>query len=309
VTAIRIPLVGAGGEPVHFWRTVVSHGLVFLPPTRVDPATRTLEATIRVEGGARTIHVRQQGRDVEVDMLGEPPASTEREQLAQTVRHILRLDEDLSEFYELSRDDPDLHWAGGGAARLVRSQTAFEEVVKTICTTNCTWSATERMIAALVAGLGEPAPTASQASPLGRAFPTPEAMAAADETFYRDAMRCGYRGPFLRQIAERVVSGDVDLEGMARAAPEDISDDDLERELLSLPGVGPYAAAHIMLLIGRYSRLVLDSWTRPKYATLVGKSKTDRQIAWRFRRYGHYAGLAFWLFVTQDWVEGETAIR
>ena len=101
----------------------------------------------------------------------------------------------------------------------------------------------------------------------------------------------------------------MDLEGLARAAPEDLSDDDLERELLALPGVGTYAAAHIMLLIGRYSRLVLDSWTRPKYAAVVGRKKTDRQIAWRFRRYGPYAGLAFWLFVTQDWVEGSTAIR
>jgi N-glycosylase/DNA lyase len=246
---------------------------------------------------------------VSVEPLGPPLTADEHSDLIDVVRHLLRLDEDLSDFYALAEADVALAWAGGGAARLVRSQTVFEEVVKTICTTNCSWSATVRMVSTLVEQLGEPARDAPTSGPLGRVFPTPAAMAAADDDLYREAMRSGYRGPFLRGVAERVVDGEVDLEGLARATSDDISDDDLERELLALPGVGPYAAAHIMLLIGRYSRLVLDSWTRPKYATLVGRPKTDRQIAWRFRRYGRYAGLAFWLFVTQDWVEGTTAIR
>jgi hypothetical protein len=49
--------------------------------------------------------------------------------------------------------------------------------------------------------------------------------------------------------------------------------------------------------------LILDSWTRPTYARLVGrKSVNDTAIQRRFRRFGPYAGLAFWLFVTRDWV-------
>jgi 3-methyladenine DNA glycosylase/8-oxoguanine DNA glycosylase len=71
--------------------------------------------------------------------------------------------------------------------------------------------------------------------------------------------------------------------------------------LLALPGVGPYAAAHAMMLLGRHSHLILDSWTRPKYARLTGRKATDRTIERRFRRYGPYAGLAFWLFLTRDW--------
>jgi N-glycosylase/DNA lyase len=59
-----------------------------------------------------------------------------------------------------------------------------------------------------------------------------------------------------------------------------------------------------MMTIGRYSLLILDSWTRPKYARLAGKKRvSDAQILRRFRRFGPYAGLAFWLFVTRDWVE------
>ena len=56
--------------------------------------------------------------------------------------------------------------------------------------------------------------------------------------------------------------------------------------------------------VGGESRLVLDSWTRPKYASLTGgRAKKDATIERRFRRYGEYAGLAFWLFLTRDWVE------
>jgi N-glycosylase/DNA lyase len=59
----------------------------------------------------------------------------------------------------------------------------------------------------------------------------------------------------------------------------------------------------MMMLLGRYSRLILDSWTRPKYARLKGRKAADNTIERRFRRYRDYAGLAFWLYLTRDWVE------
>ena len=274
----------------------MSHGLVFLPPTSVDESARTLEAAVRTSQGVRSLRIRETDGAAEVQLAGHANAQL-RAEVRETTRHLLRLDEDLSAFYEIAHADAELHWAGIGAARLVRSQSVFEEVIKTVCTTNCTWSATVRMVSTLVDGLGDPTPPGDGAE--RRAFPTPSAMADAPESFYKDEVRSGYRAPFMREIARRAASGEVDLEALAAS---DLSDDDLERELLALPGVGKYAAAHIMLLVGRYSRLVLDSWTRPKYASLVGRAKTDRQIAWRFRKFGRFAGLAFWLYVTQDWV-------
>ena len=82
------------------------------------------------------------------------------------------------------------------------------------------------------------------------------------------------------------------------------SDDEVEATLRTLPGVGPYAAAQIMMTLGRSSRLVLDSWTRPTYARLAGKRRipTDRTITERFSKYAEHAGLAFWLFVTREWI-------
>ena len=192
---------------------------------------------------------------------------------------------------------------GEGAGRMIRSPTVFEEVVKTICTTNCTWSATVRMVSALVEHLGEPAPGAAD-GPLGRAFPTPEAMSRKKSAFYTETVRAGYRGEYLRSLARSVASGKLDLEALGRANADELPDDEVEAQLLALPGVGPYAAAHIMMLLGRYSRLILDSWTRPKYLRVSGaKRAKDSTIERRFRRYGPYAGLAFWLYLTRDWVE------
>jgi 3-methyladenine DNA glycosylase/8-oxoguanine DNA glycosylase len=219
------------------------------------------------------------------------------------VAHVLRLDEDLSGFYERVREDPELSWAAAGAGRLMRSATVFEDVVKTIATTNCAWSATVRMVGAVVEHLGDSAIEVEPDGPYGRAFPTPEAMAAASDDFYKDVVRAGYRGPYFRSLAESVASGELDLEELDRASPDEISDEDVATRLLSLPGVGPYAAAHIMMLLGRYTPLILDSWTRPKYARVNGRKASDKTIERRFRRYGPYAGLAFWLYLTRDWVD------
>jgi len=289
----ELELVGAGGEPVDLWRTLSSHGVADLPPNAIDEEARTLETTLALpRGRARTIRIRA-GRPGFALVESADVGSRDAVVLADAARHMLRLDADLSPFYDAARDDPDLGWACAGAGRMVRSPTVFEDVVKTICTTNCAWSATVRMSTALVSELGIQAPDGK------RAFPTPGAMAQAGEAFYKDVVRSGYRGQYLRTLASDVASGAVDLEALAD--PE-LPDDEVAARLLALPGCGPYATAHMMMLLGRYSRLILDSWTRPKYARLNGRKASDRTIERRFRRYGPYAGLAFWLYLTRDWV-------
>jgi N-glycosylase/DNA lyase len=293
-------LAGEGGEPVDLWRTIMSHGVADLPPNRIDEEARTLETTVAVpRGRPQTVIVREgQGGKATLSGFG----GKRSEAVLAGVRHMLRIDEDLSEFYALASEDPDLSWVTQGAGRLMRSQTVYEDVVKTICTTNTAWGGTVRMVNAIVEHLGEAAPGAPAEGPFGHAFPSSADMAAAPESFYRDVAKTGYRGPYLRSLAESVAGGEIDLEELATADPDDLPDDEVAARLLALPGVGPYAAAHIMMLIGRYSRLVLDSWTRPKYASLNGRKAKDTAIERRFRRYGRYSGLAFWLFLTRDWV-------
>jgi N-glycosylase/DNA lyase len=276
---------------------------------RLDQKAWTFEITVPLAGiGARTLTISQArpGQGL-ISVAGSRLTQRVGAAVMAQVRHVLSLDVDLTPFYAVAAGDPDLAWVLTGAGRMVRSPTVFEDVVKTICTTNTSWGGTTRMVNALVQHLGEKAPGAPPDSPYGRAFPTPAAMAAAPPSFYKEVAGAGYRGPYLKALATSVAEGRVDLESLATTSREDLPDDEVADRLQALRGVGPYAAAHIMLMLGRYDQLILDSWTRPTYARLLGRKRpvSDRAIERRFKRYGPYAGLAFWLFLTRDWLPDE----
>lgn len=299
---LEVRLRGPRGEPVDLWRTLVSHGFHELAPTSIDEEGRTLSLTVRVPRGKPrrvTISAGRRGF-ARIDVAGPAPAA--RDAIIATVARVLHLDQDLSDFYAIAAEDPRLSWATTGAGRMLRSPTVWEDVVKTLCTTNCSWGLTVTMVNALVTNLGD-APGGDRDA-LHNAFPTAEIMAAQDERFYRDVVRSGYRAPRFIELAELEATGAIDLEALGAASRDDVPDEEVERQLLALPGIGPYAAAHVMMTIGRNSKPILDSWTRPKYkrVTNARRQPTDAQIIKRFRRYGPEAGLAFWLAVTEDWV-------
>jgi 3-methyladenine DNA glycosylase/8-oxoguanine DNA glycosylase len=117
----ELPLRGSGGEPVDFGRTIVSHGVAELAPNRLDFEARALESTLAVLGGA--------GR-LRVHIVAGSASERVRDSLTKTVRHMFRLDEDLSAFYVLVREDSELSWCATGAGRMLRAPTVFEDVVK-----------------------------------------------------------------------------------------------------------------------------------------------------------------------------------
>lgn len=300
---IRVPLVGPAGEPVNFRATINSHGVASLPPVKPDgPMPTQLTVTMRLaDGSIRTAHLSEASPGkLDISVAGSAPY--DQELVVTAVRYMLRLDQDLSGFYSQIANDPVLGWVANGYGRMMRCQTVFEDVIKTVLTTNCAWSGTVRMVDRLVTELGDPDSSFAMEAPYGRAFPTPEAMAGQDESFYREVIRAGYRAPHLVKLANDVSIGALDLEAMCSATNTELSDDDLAKQLLALPGVGPYAASHIMHMVGRQSRVVLDSWTRPTYARLLGvESITDSEIIERHAEYGDFAGLAYWLAVTKEW--------
>jgi hypothetical protein len=60
-------------------------------------------------------------------------AGSSDRKLTKTVAHMFRLDENLSGFYALVRED-ELAWCALGAGRMLRAPTVFEDVTKTTCT-------------------------------------------------------------------------------------------------------------------------------------------------------------------------------
>jgi 3-methyladenine DNA glycosylase/8-oxoguanine DNA glycosylase len=133
-----------------------------------------------------------------------------------------------------------------------------------------------------------------------RGFPSPEALAELSEDDLRNYGKTGYRAPFLRELAMRVASGELDIE---RWRAPDKSSVELEDELRSVKGFGPYAAGNMLKLLGRYSSLALDSWVRGQFYKIHmgGRKVPDRRIERHYERFGEWRGLIFWLEMTRDW--------
>jgi 3-methyladenine DNA glycosylase/8-oxoguanine DNA glycosylase len=283
----------------NFKRTAVSHGWYDLPPFALDQEAWRLARVIDLEGAPP---VKVAITESNGSILVTAPHKLDQRAAAKVwrdVRHLLRLDDDMKAFYESVAEDAEFGWiAQTGAGRLLRSPSVFEDLVKTVCTTNCSWALTDKMVKALVNELGEAARDGS------RAFPTPEAMASADEQFYRERIRAGYRAPYLKELAERVASGELNLEAWLGS---ELPTDQLKREMQRVKGVGQYAAENLLRLVGRYDGLALDSWVRAKFAKLhnKGRAAEDKKIARYYARFGEWQGLALWCDMTKDWLEGE----
>lgn len=303
-------------EPFDLALVVESHGWYDLAPWRWDRDRRVLARPLALASGrAVTVEVAPAGpgtlafRALAAGRLSTAEARDARAQVAAC----LALDEDLAPFRARAaalearraagagKDLPDLRWAlARGAGRLLRSPTVYEDAVKTLCTTNCSWALTRAMVGRLCDALGAPAPGG------GRTFPAAAAMAAAPERFYRDVVRAGYRAPFLRALARGVAAGEVDLEALRDPALGAAS---AAARISALAGFGPYATEHLLRLLGHHGHLALDSWTRAKLARLRGKRRVpkDSTVARWYAPYGEWAGLALWLEVTADWHEAPAA--
>jgi N-glycosylase/DNA lyase len=278
----------------NFDLTVQSHGWKDLAPFEYDEQNRELRYTFTV-GSGKPVHTAIRHRKNKLEIELDRPVSDKVDILDQ-VRHIFRLDDDLGEFYENFCVDNELNWVRArGAGRLLRSPTVFEDLVKTMCTTNCSWALTRKMVSNLVDLLGEPHEKTGTAS-----FPTPEAMAAKSEKFFRNEIKAGYRSPYFVELAESVASKKLDPESWLKS---DLPTAELKKEIKSVKGIGDYAAENMLKLLGRYDGLALDSWLRGQFYKKHNASKvcSDKKIEKRYARFGEWKGLAIWCDMTEHW--------
>lgn len=273
-----------------FRHTVSSHGWSDLLPFRLSDDGLRLRYVFE---GAE-IFVSEKAGSIIVEAEAE---TLDKKKILSAVRQMFRIDADLDPFYELTAATEAYKWMRlSGAGRLLRAATVYEDLIKTLCTTNCSWSLTKNMVSNLVESLGE---TASNGS---NAFPTADAMASKDETFYREKIKAGYRSPYFKEIAEAVAGGRIDPESwLDQGRPTD----DLKKEIKSIKGVGDYAAEHMLKLLGRYDGLALDSWIRAEFYKKHNKEKpcADSRIHRHYKKFGPWKGLVLWCDMTQRWFE------
>ena len=279
-----------------FRHTICSHGWYDLAPFEMDRENFSLSYVFAQSSGRKPLAatVFEEDSRLRIEL---PRKAGDDAAIIRSIRHTLRLDDDIEHFYKTIEGHERLEWvAAKRAGRLLRSPTVFEDLVKTLCTTNCSWGLTKKMVENLVVKLGE-------SDGKGRyAFPTAAAMASVDEDFYRGEIKCGYRAPFFVELAEKVSFGVVDPE---RWLTSDLPTPELKKEIKQFKGFGDYAAENLLKLLGRYDGLTLDSWLRSRfYATHNGDKKcADKKIEKHYAKFGEWKGLAIWCDMTETWFD------
>jgi 3-methyladenine DNA glycosylase/8-oxoguanine DNA glycosylase len=130
-----------------------------------------------------------------------------------------------------------------------------------------------------------------------RAFPAPASIAASSPEFLKQTVRVGYRAPAIHQLALRVASGQLDLESLKTSSLPTL---ELRKELLTINGVGPYAAANLLMILGRHDFIPIDSYALKMVSQewYGGEPIGAKEVEKRFEKWGEFKGIAFWFW---DW--------
>lgn len=280
-------------KPFNFLSVVNSHGWYQLAPFMFDETSNTLHYILQLANG-RTVELKLRDAADGIQVETEKLDKTERKEVTDKVKWMFGLDMDFSRFYTASRGEPKLaRVKSRSLGRVLRSPTLFEDVVKTILTTNTLWTATRNMTRKLVDTFG----ASPDGAPERRAFPSPASIAASSPDFLKEAIRVGYRAPAIHQLAVRVATGQLDLESLKTSELPTL---ELRKELMRINGVGPYAAANLLVILGRHDFIPIDSYALKmvSHEWYKGKPVTAKEVEKQFEKWGEFKGLAFWFW---DW--------
>lgn len=301
-------------------RDFCSYGYFLLEPNHWDVLSRTLTTTVELDGGAVTLRVRQGSvsnnrmpdaavstlapatKEIDQDHPGPGKRGTpltivadraltapERAAAKAMLVRMLRLDEDADHIAGFHAVDP--RFAACGRGRVMRSATLFEDVLKTVTSCNVTWPSTVAMNRKLCRVFGK-----KSASGL-YAFPSAAKLARARVAALRARCSVGYRDARIVQLAS-MWTRNTKRGGIDSSAWQSMTDDGVFDALQELPGIGPYAAANIMQLLGRYARLPLDTESVRHGKTVLGFKGSSAQIMKKvhnhFAPFGDHAFRSYW---------------
>lgn len=274
----RLTLPAPRGFDLHM--AVVSYGFSRLAPTQYDDASRTLHHTFQFKTGQRiaaTITLRGDRLRIACDRKVDPKP------VRAAVTRMLRLDEDFTAFWKQHKPAKKLKFA-----RLFRSASLFEDIVKTMTCCNVAWPNTKKMNVLMVERIGR------------GAFPTPRQIADYGAASLKADCKVGYRAERIWRLGRDVADGTLDLDALEA---DDLDSDALFEALRDIHGVGPYAAANLLQLLGHYDRVAIDTEAyslfeklhgvkRPK--TSAGFRRLHKRIDEHYATYEPYQFLAYW---------------
>jgi N-glycosylase/DNA lyase len=209
----------------------------------------------------------------------------ERDAVAASMRRCLDLDRDIAELLaHAKRSEPEFEkLLRGGAGRMLRAPTLWEDAAKTLYTTNCTWGLTIKMAQASCAEAFAPhAPSGA------RPFPAPDAFARHTPAKLKAMIPAGYRAAYLHALAIRFAS---DADSVHRMETSDMPVDDAYELAKGFFGFGPYAASHLLVMAGHFGRIPVDTVVTSFLKKAYRVRKVDSFIT---RHYGPWGRQRWW---------------
>lgn len=257
----------------------MSHGWFRLAPFQWSRAERTLRRVEILDGKPMKLAIAHGNGALRVECGGSPPLS----ELEAKLTRMFQLDVDIAEFVTLAGASPHHAWvAKAGFGRLLCGSTLFEDIVKIITTTNTTWRQTMRMVELLVEKCGR-----------GGAFPEPRDILRFSPADLQRDCRLGYRALSIHRLASGIVDGSIDFDAISN--PEQTTGE-LFASYRTLPGIGPYGAAHLLAMDGRHDFIAVDSefrrFVRETYHK--GRRVSDATMLRRYKKWGRWQYLAYW---------------
>ena len=285
-------------KPFSFVATMKTHGWFQLPPFYWDEDARVLNWATCIQNSKHLVRL-QDSRETpsfsyvlcDVDDAALQPT------VEQKFRYIMNLNLDLSGYYRLCEQDPLMAQVPKrGIGRLMRAESLFEDVFKSICATNVQWTQAVKMVHN-IAALGD-----NLAGTEFFVFPSPHQIVKVGEDFLKERGRVGYRSSYLIELAKRFTDGEPDA---ARVESGDMLPNEMKKYFLSFKGVGKTTAHYLMALHGHYEEMAVDSLVI-KYMKAMhfnGETPTEKQVVQFYERFGRWRYLIYWMefIVNEGW--------
>jgi len=273
-------------------RDVCSYGYFVLMPNYWDVQRQTLSRALNLDAGPAACVVDQRAGGSLRVRFDRKLDRSEQSSARRLIARMLSLDTPIERIDAFHALDP--RWKKSGRARLFRSPTLFEDVIKTVTSCNVAWPSTVHMNRRLCEVCGRKSPSGMFT------FPTAKRLARTRPATLRGRCRVGYRDQRMVDLAKLFVRGAIDEAWLTDPA---IPDDEVFRFLVSLPGIGPYAAGNIMQLLGRFSRLAIDTETIRHAKKVLGYDGTDMQITKKiiahYEPFGAHKFRSYWFEIWQ----------
>jgi DNA-3-methyladenine glycosylase II len=228
---------------------------------------------------------------LKVAVAGQPVSAAVRTAVTTALERLLGLRIDLTEFYQFAMHHRQL---GPLAQRFKgmkppRFATVFEGVINAMACQQLTLTLGIRLLNCLAVSCGTAFGEGNEAA---HAFPRPMDLAGMSPAALRQFGFSRQKGRAMIELAQSVVEGHLDLEGLA-----DLPDDEAVNRLCELRGVGRWTAEYVLLRgLGRThifpgddvgARNNLQRWLR------LTKPLDYQAVRRVLSRWDDYAGLVY----------------